>query len=162
MKFRNFYPLSLAVAAVLLSLPSLPAQSSSVLTVKIPPPAIGKRNSTITARVTLQLLSGYHVNSSTPNDEYLIPLKLSWDGAPLDALDVAYPKPQMANYSFSKKPVSIYSGQFDVITRFGVPANAPLGTVVLNGKLKYQACNDSTCLPPKTVEVKLPVEIRAR
>jgi len=150
------------MAAVLLSLPSLPAQSSSVLTVKSPPPVTGQRNSTLTARVTLQLRSGYHVNSSTPADEYLIPLKLSWDGAPLATLDVAYPAPHMANYSFSKKPVSIYSGQFDVITRFRVPANAPLGPLVLAGKLRYQACNDSTCLPPKTVEVKLPVEIRAR
>ena len=162
MRSRNFYRLSLAVAAVLLSLPPLPAQSSAVLTVRIPPPAIGKRNSTLTARVTLLLRGGYHVNSSTPADEYLIPLKLSWDGAPLEALDVAYPTPQMANFSFSKKPVSIYSGQFDVITRFRVPPNAPLGPLVLAGRLRYQACNDSTCLPPKTAEVKLPVEIRAR
>jgi DsbC/DsbD-like thiol-disulfide interchange protein len=150
------------MAAVLLSLPSLPAQSSSVLTVKTPPPVTGQRNSTLTARVTLQLRSGYHVNSSTPADEYLIPLKLSWDGAPLETIEVAYPTPHLANYSFSKKPVSIYSGQFDVITRFRVPATAPLGPLVLAGKLRYQACNDSTCLPPKTVDVKLPVEIRAR
>ena len=150
------------MAAVLLSLPSLLAQSSSVLTVKTSPPAIGKRDSTIAARLTLQLRSGYHVNSSTPADEYLIPLHLSWDGATLEALDVAYPTPQMANYSFSKKPVSIYSGQFDVVTRFRVPANAPLGSLVVAGKLRYQACNDSTCLPPRTVEVKLPFEIRAR
>jgi thiol:disulfide interchange protein DsbD len=149
------------MAAVLLSLPSLQAQSNSVLTVKTPPPATGKRDSTISARVTLELRGGYHVNSSTPNDEYLIPLKLSWDGAPLEALDVAYPKPQLANYSFSKKPVSIYSGQFDVVTRFHVPPNAPLGPLVLTGKLRYQACNDSTCLPPKTIDVKLPFEIRA-
>jgi hypothetical protein len=147
---------------VLLALPSLPAQSSSVLTVKTLPPAIGKRGSTLTARVTLVLRGGYHVNSSTPADEYLIPLKLSWDGAPLETLDVAYPTPHLANYSFSKKPVSIYSGQFDVTTRFRVPANAPLGPLVLAGKLRYQACNDSTCLPPRTVEVKLPLEIRAR
>lgn len=112
--------------------------------------------------MTLALRSGYHVNSSTPADEYLIPLKLSWDGAPIETLEVAYPTPQKATFSFSKNPVSIYSGQFDVVTRFRVPANAPLGPLVLAGKLRYQACNDSTCLPPKTVDVKLPVEIRVR
>ena len=150
------------MAAVLLSLASLLAQISPVLTVKTPPPPVGKRNATLTARVTLEMRGGYHVNSSTPADEYLIPLKLSWDGAPLETLDVAYPTPDLANYSFSKKPVSIYSGRFDVVTRFRVPANAPLGPLVLAGKLRYQACNDSTCLPPKIVDVKLPVEIRAR
>jgi hypothetical protein len=112
--------------------------------------------------VIVALRAGYHVNSSTPADEYLIPLKLSWEGAPLETLEVAYPTPHLMNASFSKKPVSIYSGQFDIVTRFRVPANAPLGPLVLSGKLRYQACNDSTCLPPKTVEVKLPVEIRAR
>jgi thiol:disulfide interchange protein DsbD len=133
-----------------------------VLTVKSYPPVSGKRNSTVAARLTLGLNSGYHVNSSTPAEENLIPLKLSWDGAPLEALDVVYPKPETANYSFSKKPVSIYSGRFDVITRFRVPASAPLGTVVLAGKLRYQACNENSCWPPITVDVKLSVEIRAR
>ena len=160
MRSRNFYRLSLAMAAVLLSLPSLPAQSSPVLTVKTPPPVTGPRNSTLTARVTLQLRGGYHVNSSTPADEYLIPLKLSWDGAPLETIEVAYPAPHLANYSFSKKPVSIYSGQFDVTTRFRVPPTAPLGPLVLAGKLRYQACNDSTCLPPKTIEVRLAYQVQ--
>jgi thiol:disulfide interchange protein DsbD len=108
------------------------------------------------------LKNGYHVNSNKPNDEYLIPLRLSWNASPLEVLEIAYPQAQTANYSFSDKPVSVLSGQFDIVTRFRVPAKAPLGASVLNGKLRYQACDDTSCLPPKTVEVKLPVEIRAK
>jgi hypothetical protein len=29
-----------------------------------------------------------------------------------------------------------------------------------NGKLRYQASNNSMCFPPKTVDVKLPVEVQ--
>ena len=28
------------------------------------------------------------------------------------------------------------------------------------GKLRYQACNNKACFPPKTVEVKLPVQVQ--
>jgi hypothetical protein len=36
---------------------------------------------------------------------------------------------------------------------------AALGSGTLTGKLRYQACNDRTCLTPKTIEVTLPIEI---
>jgi hypothetical protein len=40
-----------------------------------------------------------------------------------------------------------------------VASAANLGPAVLTGKLRYQACNDRTCLIPKTIEVTLPIEI---
>ena len=33
------------------------------------------------------------------------------------------------------------------------------GAVTLTGKLRYQACNNSMCLPPKTLDVTQQVEI---
>ncbi len=36
-----------------------------------------KPGSTVEAKVSLQLRQGYHVNSNTPSDDYLIPLKLT-------------------------------------------------------------------------------------
>ena len=138
------------------------AQGNQVLTVAAPPMTAGARNAAVSARISIQLRDGYHVNSNTPNDGYLIPLRLNWKASPLQVLEIAYPKPRMANYSFSAKPVSVFSGQFNIVTRFGVPATAPLGPSVLVGRLRYQACNDSSCLPPKTVEVRLPVQIRAQ
>lgn len=111
------------------------------------------------AKVTAQLRPGYHCNSNTPSDDYLIPLKLTWTPAPLAVDDVVYPKPQMEKYAFSDKPLSVYTGDFDILTKFKVPASAPLGPSVISAKLRYQACTDRMCLPPKTVDVSLPVEI---
>ncbi len=113
-----------------------------------------------TAKVTLQLRNGYHVNSHTPADEYLIPLRLTWTASPLEVVDVTYPQPKLENYSFSTKPVSVFTGDFDIITRFKAPATSPQGPTVLVGKLRYQACTDTSCLAPKTVEVRLPVHIQ--
>lgn len=141
-------------------LPSLWAQGSSVLTAVAPPRTTGKRGEEFTAKVNIQLRNGYHVNSHTPADEYLIPLRLTWNAAPLQVVDLIYPKPKLENYSFSRKPVSVFTGDFDIITRFKAPASMPQGPSVLVGKLRYQACTDSSCLPPKNVEVRLPLHIQ--
>lgn len=119
-----------------------------------------KRGETFTQKVPLHLKAGFHVNSNTPAEDYLIPLKLSWTPGVLAAEQITYPKPQMENYAFSKKPVSVFSGTFQVETRFKVPANAPAGASTVTGKIRYQACNERECLPPKTLEIQLPVEIQ--
>lgn len=141
-------------------LPSLYSQSSGILTATPPARNVGKRGEVMAAKVAVQMRGGYHVNSNTPADPYIIPLRLTWDAAPLEVAEVVYPKPQLENYSFSTKPVSVFTGDFDVVTRFKVPARMPLGPGVLIGKLRYQACTDSSCLPPKTVEIRLPIQIQ--
>ena len=74
-------------------------------------------------------------------------------------MEVTYPKPKMEKYSFSEKPISVFSGDFVVVTKFKAPADAPAGTVAVTGKLRYQACNDTMCFPPKTIDVSQAVEI---
>jgi hypothetical protein len=108
----------------------------------------------------VQLRNGFHVNSDKPSDAYLIPLKLTWDASDLQVVDTIYPKPRMETYEFTSKPLSVFTGDFEIATRFKVPPKAQPGAVVLLGKLRYQACNEKMCLPPRTVEVRLPIDIR--
>lgn len=138
------------------------AQISQVLSVKAPPKATAPKGQSITVPVQVVLQNGFHVNSHAPGDEYLIPLRLSWDESLLKVEEVDYPKPQSRKYPFSEKPLQVYTGDFVIQTRFQVPAGAPLGMSVVSGKLRYQACNDSMCLPPRVAEVRLPVEVRAK
>ncbi len=137
----------------------LAAQGNNVLSVAPAERLKAKRNETATVKLRLQLREGYHVNSNTPSEDYLIPLKLTWSAEPLQVEKVEFPKPAMEKYAFSEKPLSVFSGDFDVVTKFKVPANAPAGPALATGKLRFQACNDRMCLPPKTVEVPLTLEI---
>ena len=116
-------------------------------------------NGTAEASVALQLREGYHVNSNTPSDAYFIPLRLTWNPGTVEAVSVVFPKPQMEKLAFSEKPVSIFTGNFEVVTKFKAAVGAALGQNVVTGKLRYQACNDRMCLPPRTVELSLPVEV---
>jgi len=130
-----------------------------MLTVAPPAKVVAKRRAPAQARLEVALAPGYHVNSNTPSEEYLIPLRLTWGPGPLEAAQVTYPQPHMEKYSFSPKPISVFTGKFDLVSRFQVAANAPPGPGVMTGKLRYQACNDKACFPPKTVEVRLPYQI---
>ncbi len=140
-------------------LPVAGAQDSSLLTATPPQKITARRDTTVEARVMLRLRNGYHVNSNTPNEDYLIPLRLHWETGPLTPVDVVYPKPEEKNYPFASKPVSVFTGEFPVVTRFKVAGDAPAGPGVLVGKLRYQACSDDTCYRPATVEIRLPYEI---
>ena len=114
-----------------------------------------------TADVTLKLAlrSGYHVNSNTPSDKYLIPLKLTWNPGPAQVDAINFPKPQMEKVSFSSNPLSVFTGEFELTTRFKVPATAAPGPSALIGKLRYQACNDRMCLTPKNLDVAMQVDV---
>ena len=119
-----------------------------------------KRVATAELKLAVQLQPGYHVNSNTPAEDYLIPLRLSWQPGGLRAVDIVYPKPRLENYEFSDKPVSVFTGNFEIVTKFKPEPKADLGPGVLAGKLRYQACNNTTCFPPKTVDIKLPFSIQ--
>jgi hypothetical protein len=119
-----------------------------------------KRGETAEARIDVALLSGYHVNSDKPAEDYLIPLRLRWQPGPLTPAGIVYPKPELRNYSFSEKPVSVFTEKFPIVTQFKAEPGAPVGPGVLTGKLRYQACSDDRCFPPKTIDVKLPYSIQ--
>jgi len=118
-----------------------------------------KRNDILTVKMSVQVKPGFHVNSNAPEDEYLIPLKLTWTG-PLQAEQVVFPKPERMTSSFSTKPLVVFTGTFEIATRFKVPATATDGPNMETGKLRYQACNDKECLRPQTVDVNLSLDIR--
>jgi len=135
-------------------------QGSAVLSIAPVQKVQAKRNDTVPVTIKAQLRDGFHVNSNKPNDEYLIPIRLTWDAAPLQVEEVVYPKPDTVKSTFSEKPLSVYSGTFDLVSKLKVPANATAGPVLATGKLRYQACNDRMCLPPKTLEIPLTVYVQ--
>lgn len=133
------------------------AQGSGALTIGQIEPVNAKRGAAFTEKIPLHLKAGFHCNSNTPADEYLIPLKLTWMAGFAQAETVVYPKPQLENYAFSQKPVSVFSGTFVLEAKFKIPPDARPGQAMINGKLRYQACNEKECLPPKTLDVQIPV-----
>jgi len=148
------------VAIALLALPLL-SQSSGHLNIGEPQKIAGKRGEAVETKIPAAIDFGFHVNSNTPSEEYLIPLKLTWKATgALEAGQVTYPKPTMEKYAFLDKPLSVFTGKFDIVAHFKIPANAPVGPGAAVGQLKYQACNDKMCFQPKTIEVTVPYAVQ--
>ena len=101
---------------------------------------------------------GLHINSHTPSGEFLIPTVFSIPGDEKVKLKAAdYPSGALITLpSDPKNKLSVYTGEF-VIQAMIV---APQGNHLVQGKLRYQACNNSQCLPPKTITV--PIDVIAK
>jgi hypothetical protein len=120
----------------------------------------GARSATVQAKIPVTVMGGFHVNSNKPSEEYLIPLKLTWTSTgALQPAAVVYPKPSLEKYEFAEKPLSVLTGSFDLVATFKVAADAPAGPGAASGKLRYQACNNRACFPPKTVDVTIPYQV---
>ena len=102
-----------------------------------------------------RVADGFHVNSHMPKSELLIPTNLTLQPtAGVKAEAVQYPAGQ--EYSFSFEPnekLDVYSGAFTV----KVPVVAEAGSHTVSGVLRYQACDNAACYPPKSLPVELVV-----
>lgn len=108
--------------------------------------------------VVAEIARGFHMNSNHPSDAYLIPTTLTPQlPTGFKLLDTNYPEGQNQKFSFSPdKPLNVYSGSMTIKLRVLAGMDATMGAISIPMTLRYQACNDSTCLPP----VKLPVEAK--
>ena len=96
------------------------------------------------------------MQSSKPLDKFLVATKLDVETpSGMTAGPVSYPRPLMRNLKFSKTAVAVYEGKAMMRFNVTVPANYSGSSGEIKGKLRFQACNDDSCFPPVTREVKM-------
>ncbi|MEO6828995.1 MAG: hypothetical protein ABI164_04235 [Acidobacteriaceae bacterium] len=99
--------------------------------------------------------TGLHINSHSPHSPFLIPTSLTFDSVPdVHIANVQYPAGVDYHFRFSpQEALSVYTGEFSLL----VPLRARAGKYMLHGQLRYQACDDRSCNPPKTLPVTVEV-----
>ncbi len=101
------------------------------------------------------VMDGFHVNSHTPKSELLIPTKL--DLQPVADMKISpaeYPAGTLYSFSFEpNEKLDVYTGNFTV----KVPVVVRAGQHTLNGVLRYQACDNAACYPPRSLPVQIAV-----
>lgn len=111
---------------------------------------------TVAVPVTVRIRRGYHINSDEPDDPYLIPTSLSWDPVGFRVVGVEFPAAERIRFEFSDAPLAVFSSRLEILTTLRFDA-VPEALDELHGKFRYQACNDNSCLPPRTVAVTVPL-----
>ncbi len=110
----------------------------------------GKRS---VVELHFRVVEGFHVNSHTPKSELLIPTKITLQpAAGVNAEDVQYPAGTAYSFSFDPgEKLDVYSGPFTL----KLPVVAEAGSHTVDGTLRYQACDNAACYPPKSLPVQV-------
>jgi hypothetical protein len=156
----------LTQAFVFAALAGLPARSQEQLrsgpsvTMSSVPLTSVRRGGSGAVELHFRIAPGFHINSNTPREEYLIPTKLSLD-APTDIVigKITYPDGDLRSFPFApEEKLSVYSGDFAVSVLVRPLASVIPGEYAMHGILKYQACDNAACYPPK----KLPIDFNVK
>lgn len=103
--------------------------------------------------VVLSIPSGLHVNSNKPKSKYAIPTTVTVTSGDARLSAVRYPSGKTKKFSFSNEPINVYEGRVAFVFNVAVPATFKGKTVRVRAVVKYQACNDEVCFPPKSKDV---------
>jgi hypothetical protein len=151
-----------AGALVLLSC-STWAQSGKAPSVSMAPvgPVTAQSGKQTTVTLNFRVASGFHVNSNTPKDEFLIPTGLKMD-PPTDIVlgKIDYPDGKDVSFPFSPDTkLNVYSGDFAITLMVHPLTSVVPGKYAMRGVLRYQACDNAQCFPPKTLPINFDVKV---
>ena len=110
--------------------------------------------------IELDISHPYHINSDRPLQDYLIPTSLEIGPQPGVVFGKpSFPAAPVKKLPFSDSPMAVYEGKVPIAVEITAAAGFDSKEVKINGKVRYQACNDSYCLPPvvQSFSAALPV-----
>jgi hypothetical protein len=135
---------------------SKPAQAKTEAVLYLYPEQVTlKAGKPATVELHFRVARGLHINSHAPKDTSLIPTTFSVpDEAGVKLVGAQYP----AGVEFTlpadpRTRLSVYTGEFTIEARL----TASPGDHLVQGKLHYQACDETQCKPPKTIAVAIDV-----
>jgi hypothetical protein len=125
------------------------------------PLATAQRAQATMVNLNFRVPPGYHINSNTPKSEFLIPTALKMD-LPTDIIlgKIEYPAGEETTFPFSPdEKLSVYSGDFTIAVAVHPLHSVVPGKYVMHGVLRYQACDNAACYPPKALPVSFEVKV---
>ena len=122
-------------------------------------PASMPSGGTGTAKITASIEGGWYMYSISQGPGGPIPTRIALGEGPFKAAGLSGPRPKVKldpNFGINTET---YAGSAAFNLRFTVAAGTPEGPQTLNASVRYQVCNDTVCLPPKTVKLASAVAI---
>jgi thioredoxin:protein disulfide reductase len=142
----------LLALAVSLGQSSPRPQWAEAAAVGMPEPV--RAGTTVKAVVQVRVAPGFHIQSDRPRDPSLIPLTLTIDAPPGIAVEgMVFPPAKDFTLKGTDQPLAVFEGAFPIEVRFKIAREHPGGAVTVPARLRYQACDDTTCFRPMTIPV---------
>ena len=114
-----------------------------------------------TVPIQFRVISGYHINSNRPKSEFLIPTVLKVDATTDIAITgTTYPEGKDMSFAFAPdEKLNVYTGDFGVNVRVRPLRSVQKGKYAIRGTLKYQACDNAACYPPKQLPITFDMQV---
>ena len=112
------------------------------------------------AGVRLTIKEGYHINGNPPS-QYQIATQLTAEQADgVTGGEPTYPPSISKKFQFSEQPLAVYEKEAMINLPVSATASAAKGERQLPAKLRFQACDDLVCYPPKILKLTVPVTVK--
>ncbi len=108
-------------------------------------------------RIRISLAPGWHINSTAPRQDFLIPTKIKVHG--VEPGNISFPEAVDRKLGFHDDTLSLYEGKVDI--GIALPAGNA-GLVARRITINVQACSDRICLDPQTIHGLLPAAKQAQ
>jgi len=99
--------------------------------------------------LSVSLPHGLHVQSDKPRDPSLIATELNIDAPDgVSVKEIVFPTPVDLKLQGADAPLAVFPESFAIGVQFVVSPTVAAGSIKVPARLRYQACNDTTCFPP--------------
>ena len=144
-----------------IQLPSQTLGKAPTLTMVPVPLTTAMRAKQTPVTLTFRVPAGYHINSNTPKSEFLIATSLRIE-VPTDIVlgKIEYPAGEDRAFPFSPdEKLSVYSGDFSIVVGVHPLHSVVPGKYEMHGTLRYQACDNAACYPPKNLPLQFEIKV---
>jgi thiol:disulfide interchange protein DsbD len=138
-----------------------PSQTEQVVEVKTLLSRDGVRpGEMIKAAIVLRIQPGYHINNDAPADEFLVPTMLTIDDDPnVKIVEIYYPPGHRGRFAYSQAELIVYEGEAVLGALLKPKSGIPAAPLKLKATLSYQACDNTSCLPPKDLPFEFTIPV---
>ena len=117
---------------------------------------------TIRGALTVALPEGFHVQSNKPRDPDLIATELTVDApAGVTVTEVVFPAAVDLKQVGAEKPLAVFERNFAIGVQLAVAPTVAAGAIAVPVRLRYQACNDTTCFAPTRATAQFTLNVVA-
>ena len=154
------------LAALVLLLPAsllLAAQPETVLWQFSLEPTVARRGETMTVHLSATPLDPWYFYAPTVKSGGPVPAQFRFDpSAGIRAVGaIEAPRPAKKYDKGFEMEVEYYDEPVEFRQKLAVTGEAALGPAQITGSVRFQACNESVCMPPKDVAFDLPLTVEA-
>lgn len=114
---------------------------------------------TVKIAIKISIKEKFHINSYKVDDPSLIETAIGSESENFKLLNTYFPQDKKLKFEFSENEINVYENEIFAGVSFVPSAILQNGKYDLNISFLYQACDDKTCFPPKTLNEKLEILI---